>query len=161
MTLCNDCDTDVYTCISLTSQLSQRQPRTMMMMMMMCSETERVYECDLVLLAMGFLGPEKSIIEQLTLSEDTRGNINTPNVKYVTNVARVYSAGGTHNSLFLWSSLSVCLKCLSVCLVCSRRLAWLGILLASYKVTHRVYHVSQKKLHPFIFAITLLNQALF
>jgi len=48
----------------------------------------------MVLLAMGFLGPEKTIIDQLGLSQDTRGNINTPSMKYVTSKARVYSAGG-------------------------------------------------------------------
>ena len=37
------------------------------------------------------------------------------------------------------------------------------VLLLSFRSQHQpgLYHVSQKKLHPFIFAITLLNQALF
>ena len=53
-----------------------------------------MYECDLVLLAMGFLGPEQTILEELSLSHDVRGNIDTSNVKYVTTSARVYAAGG-------------------------------------------------------------------
>jgi len=76
------------------------------------SETERVYECDMVLLAMGFVGPEKSILEELSLSQDSRGNIDTTNVKYLTNVTRVYSAGGTCISMLLLS----CLSSLYVCM---------------------------------------------
>ena len=76
------------------------------------SETERVYECDLVLLAMGFVGPEKNILDELSLSQDARGNIDTTNVKYVTNVARVYSAGGTYISMLLLSCLYVYCMCL-------------------------------------------------
>ena len=53
-----------------------------------------MYECDVVLLAMGFVGPEKTILEELSLSQDTRGNIDTSNVKYLTSVPCVYTAGG-------------------------------------------------------------------
>jgi len=59
------------------------------------AETERVYECDMVLLAMGFVGPEKSILDELSLAQDSRGNIDTCSVKYLTTVPRVYTAGGT------------------------------------------------------------------
>jgi glutamate synthase (NADPH/NADH) len=48
----------------------------------------------MVLLAMGFMGPEKTIIEQLNLNQDSRSNIETPPGKYSTSVARVYAAGG-------------------------------------------------------------------
>ena len=44
---------------------------------------------------MGFLGPEKAILDELALSQDNRGNIATQTVKYQTSVARVYTAGGT------------------------------------------------------------------
>uniref|UniRef100_A0A5K3FD94 glutamate synthase (NADH) n=1 Tax=Mesocestoides corti TaxID=53468 RepID=A0A5K3FD94_MESCO len=55
--------------------------------------TERVLDCDLVLLAMGFLGPEKSVLEELVLECDARSNIKTPNGHYVSSVPRVYAAG--------------------------------------------------------------------
>jgi NADPH-dependent glutamate synthase beta subunit-like oxidoreductase len=55
----------------------------------------------MVLLAMGFMGPEKAIIEQLNLNQDNRSNIETSPGKYATSVARVYAAGGC--KLALWS----------------------------------------------------------
>ena len=58
------------------------------------TDTEKVYKCDLVLLAMGFLGPEKTVINELSLNQDPRSNVQTPVGKYCTSVARVYAAGG-------------------------------------------------------------------
>lgn len=60
----------------------------------MITGSERIYECDLVLLAMGFQGPEEKIIKQLNLNKDIRRNIETPNGKYNTNIPKVYAAGG-------------------------------------------------------------------
>lgn len=51
-------------------------------------------ECDMVLLAMGFLGPEKTILEELELEADARSNIKTDPSKYASSLARVYAAGG-------------------------------------------------------------------
>lgn len=56
--------------------------------------TEKVYECDLVLLAMGFMGPEETLIHQLNLKKDPRSNIQTPESMFNTNVRKVYAAGG-------------------------------------------------------------------
>ena len=53
----------------------------------------------MVLLAMGFLGPEKDIIKELSLDEDPRSNIDTPKGNYKTSVSKVYAAGGTKYSL--------------------------------------------------------------
>lgn len=47
----------------------------------------------MVLLAMGFLGPEKHIISELEIEQDARSNISTPRGRYITNIPRVYSAG--------------------------------------------------------------------
>jgi len=57
----------------------------------------------MVLLAMGFVGPEKTILEELTLAQDSRGNIDTSTVKYQTSIPRVYTAGGT--SVFVYVCL--------------------------------------------------------
>lgn len=54
----------------------------------------QVYKADLVLLAMGFLGPERYIINELELEQDPRSNICTPPGKYATTVDKVFAAGG-------------------------------------------------------------------
>ena len=56
--------------------------------------TEKVYECELVLLAMGFLGPEEVVIKQLGLRKDSRSNVETPEGKYNTSVPKIYASGG-------------------------------------------------------------------
>ncbi|GAB1607751.1 glutamate synthase [NADH], amyloplastic-like [Argonauta hians] len=68
-------------------------------------ETEKVYECDLVIIAMGFLGPEKDILSQLEVDLDPRGNCLTPKNKYSTSVPRVYAAGDCRRgqSLIVWA----------------------------------------------------------
>ena len=53
-----------------------------------------MYKADLVLLAMGFLGPERKIIDELELDQDPRSNIETSTGKYSTSLPRVYAAGG-------------------------------------------------------------------
>ena len=58
------------------------------------TDSEKVYKADMVLLAMGFLGPEKEIIKELSLDEDPRSNIDTPKGNYKTSVPKVYAAGG-------------------------------------------------------------------
>ncbi|RNA35404.1 glutamate synthase [NADPH] isoform X2 [Brachionus plicatilis] len=67
--------------------------------------SETVFECDLVLLAMGFLGPEETVIKQLDLKKDPRSNISTPESKYSTSVAKVYAAGDCRRgqSLVVWA----------------------------------------------------------
>ena len=55
--------------------------------------SEKLYKCDMALLALGFLGPEKSIIQQLELVQDPRSNIETPKGRYSTSVSKVFAAG--------------------------------------------------------------------
>jgi len=56
-------------------------------------DSEQTFKCDLVLLAMGFLGPEKTIVEELSLTQDPRSNIDTAKSPYTTSVPKVYAAG--------------------------------------------------------------------
>jgi len=56
--------------------------------------SEKIYKCDLVLLAMGFLGPEKYIATELNVKLNERGNYKTPNGKYCTNLTGIFAAGG-------------------------------------------------------------------
>lgn len=64
----------------------------------------QVYKCDLVLLAMGFLGPEKYIASELDLVLDPRSNYQTPNGFYHTSVPKVFAAGGTVSSIMCFIS---------------------------------------------------------
>lgn len=63
-------------------------------------DSEKIFKADLVLLAMGFLGPEETVIEQLGLEKDPRSNIQSPKGKYRTSVPKVYAAGGQLFFLF-------------------------------------------------------------
>ncbi|CAH1997917.1 unnamed protein product [Acanthoscelides obtectus] len=65
--------------------------------------TEKVYKADLVLLAMGFLGPERAIGDQLQLTLDPRSNFETK--EYKTNVSNVFAAGDCRRgqSLVVWA----------------------------------------------------------
>ncbi|XP_025097686.1 putative glutamate synthase [NADPH] isoform X1 [Pomacea canaliculata] len=67
--------------------------------------SERVFKADLVLLAMGFVGPETKIIEELSVDIDPRGNVATPNDKYNTSIPKLYAAGDCHRgqSLVVWA----------------------------------------------------------
>ena len=67
--------------------------------------TEREIPAQLVLLAMGFLGPEgEGVVEQLGLERDERSNIVRDNA-YMTNVPCVFVAGdaGRGQSLIVWA----------------------------------------------------------
>jgi glutamate synthase (NADPH/NADH) small chain len=62
-------------------------------------------DCDLCLLAMGFLGPEKEgAIEQLGLKLDQRGNV-VADENYMTSVPGVFAAGDLRRgqSLVVWA----------------------------------------------------------
>jgi glutamate synthase (NADPH/NADH) small chain len=62
-------------------------------------------EADLVLLAMGFVHPEKpGIVEQLGLELDSRGNVKVDPNTFVTNVPTVFAAGDCQRgqSLVVW-----------------------------------------------------------
>jgi glutamate synthase (NADPH/NADH) small chain len=61
--------------------------------------------CDLALLAMGFLGPERpGVVEQLGVGLDARGNVKT-DAAGATSVPRVFAAGDTSRgqSLVVWA----------------------------------------------------------
>jgi len=66
--------------------------------------TEKVIPADLVLLAMGFLGPEKPLLQQLGVKLDERGNVWTDGTK-MTSVPGVFAAGDMSRgqSLVVWA----------------------------------------------------------
>jgi glutamate synthase (NADPH/NADH) small chain len=64
-----------------------------------------VWPADLVLLALGFLGPEDTIIEQLGLERDERSNARATYDKFATSVEGVFAAGDMRRgqSLVVWA----------------------------------------------------------
>ena len=67
--------------------------------------SEKVIPAQLVLLAMGFTGPEKTMIKQLNLDTDPRGNVLAEYERYTTNVEGVFAAGDMRRgqSLIVWA----------------------------------------------------------
>jgi len=67
--------------------------------------SERVMDADLVLLAMGFLGPEATIAEELGLELDARSNVKAEYGKFATSVDKVFAAGDMRRgqSLIVWA----------------------------------------------------------
>jgi glutamate synthase (NADPH/NADH) small chain len=67
--------------------------------------TEKIYPCDLALLALGFTGPESTIAEQLGLELDSRSNYKSEYGNYKTNVSNVFTAGDMRRgqSLIVWA----------------------------------------------------------
>ncbi|KAI9316069.1 hypothetical protein BX666DRAFT_2028300 [Dichotomocladium elegans] len=67
-------------------------------------DSEQFFEADLVLLSMGFLGPEETLVRQLSLKQDGRTNIETPRGRYSTSVPGVFAAGDCRRgqSLIVW-----------------------------------------------------------
>lgn len=66
--------------------------------------SEKVWEADLVLLAMGFLGPEDTIPNELKLARDPRSNVKADD-DFQTNVENVFAAGDMRRgqSLVVWA----------------------------------------------------------
>jgi glutamate synthase (NADPH/NADH) small chain len=67
--------------------------------------SERVLDADLVLLAMGFLGPEATIAEELGLDLDARSNVQAEYGKFKTSLDSVFAAGDMRRgqSLIVWA----------------------------------------------------------
>jgi NADPH-dependent glutamate synthase beta subunit-like oxidoreductase len=65
--------------------------------------TEEARPADLVLLAMGFLGPEQQLLERLGVARDARSNADAPS--FATNVDGVFAAGDARRgqSLIVWA----------------------------------------------------------
>lgn len=67
--------------------------------------SEQVRPTQLVLLAMGFLGPEQPLLEQLGVERDSRSNAKAEFGKYATNIRGVFAAGDARRgqSLVVWA----------------------------------------------------------
>jgi glutamate synthase (NADPH/NADH) small chain len=67
--------------------------------------TEEVLPAQLVLLAMGFLGPEQPLLDSLGLDRDARSNIKANHGEYTTSLPGVFAAGDCRRgqSLVVWA----------------------------------------------------------
>lgn len=67
--------------------------------------TEQVRDADLVLIAMGFLGPEQELLDQLTLARDARSNIKANDKDHTTSMTGIFAAGDCRRgqSLVVWA----------------------------------------------------------
>jgi len=67
--------------------------------------SEQVWPAELVLLAMGFLGPEETMIEEIGIEQDQRSNISAEYGDFTTNIEGVFAAGDIRRgqSLVVWA----------------------------------------------------------
>jgi glutamate synthase (NADPH) small chain len=67
--------------------------------------TEKVWKADLVLLAMGFLGPEQTVSTMLGVEHDPRSNYKAIHGRFSTNVDKIFAAGDCRRgqSLVVWA----------------------------------------------------------
>ena len=67
--------------------------------------SEKLWNADLILLALGFLGPETMLLDSLNIEKDQRTNIKAEYGKYTTSHEKVFAAGDARRgqSLVVWA----------------------------------------------------------
>jgi glutamate synthase (NADPH/NADH) small chain len=67
--------------------------------------TDRVVPAQLVLLAMGFLGPEQPLLEAIGVERDPRSNVKADHGRFTTSLPKVFAAGDCRRgqSLVVWA----------------------------------------------------------
>ena len=67
--------------------------------------TEKIVPCQVALLAMGFLGPEDLLLQQLGIERDDRSNVKARLGAYTTSITGVFAAGDCRRgqSLVVWA----------------------------------------------------------
>lgn len=67
--------------------------------------SEKIWEAQLVLLAIGFSGPENHLLDKMGIQTNRRSNIDTPYGQYTTNIEGVFAAGDARRgaSLIVWA----------------------------------------------------------
>ena len=88
-----------------TVEIEWVQEKNGKMTMKEIASTEKTWNADLVLLALGFIGPEQKILNDFGVSIDDIGNIDSAYGKFTTNVDGVFSAGDARRgqSLVVWA----------------------------------------------------------
>jgi glutamate synthase (NADPH) small chain len=69
------------------------------------SGSEKEHPAQLVLLAMGFLGPEQALLKDLKVEVDARSNVKAEYSRYATSVPGIFAAGDARRgqSLVVWA----------------------------------------------------------
>ncbi|HEV7620329.1 MAG TPA: glutamate synthase subunit beta [Flavisolibacter sp.] len=70
------------------------------------ANSERILDCDLALLAMGFVHPEhEGLVQELGVELDERGNVKATEKNYQTNISKIFTAGDMRRgqSLVVWA----------------------------------------------------------
>jgi glutamate synthase (NADPH) small chain len=67
--------------------------------------TEKIWPAQLVLLAIGFSGPEQIFLQKMNVETDERSNVKAEYGKYKTNIEKVFAAGDMRRgqSLIVWA----------------------------------------------------------
>jgi glutamate synthase (NADPH/NADH) small chain len=68
--------------------------------------SEKIIPCDLVLLAMGFVSPQKNgLLEELDVELDERGNVKATEKEFKTSISKIFSCGDMRRgqSLVVWA----------------------------------------------------------
>jgi len=67
--------------------------------------TEKVIPAQLVLLAMGFLGPEQPLLDSIGVERDPRSNVKANHGQFTTSIPKVFAAGDCRRgqSLIVWA----------------------------------------------------------
>lgn len=67
--------------------------------------TEKVRKADIVLLAMGFVGPEDTVVDQFGVERDPRSNVKAAYGKFSTSIPGIFAAGDMRRgqSLIVWA----------------------------------------------------------
>ena len=67
--------------------------------------TQKKWDCDMVLLALGFTGPEQTLLDQFGLKADVRSNVEASIKNYRTSDPQIFAAGDMRRgqSLIVWA----------------------------------------------------------
>ena len=88
-----------------TIEIEWLQDKDGKMKMKEIANTEKIWKADLILLALGFVGPEKNILDNFGISLNKEQNIESAYGEFTTNVEGVFSAGDARRgqSLVVWA----------------------------------------------------------
>jgi glutamate synthase (NADPH/NADH) small chain len=88
-----------------TVQISWRRDSSGRLLPVEVPDSTREIPADLVLLAMGFTGPEQPLLKELGIQTDARSNIAAEHGRFATNVKGIFTAGDCRRgqSLVVWA----------------------------------------------------------
>ena len=88
-----------------TVEIEWAQGKDGKMQMKEVANSEKIWEADLVLLALGFIGPEQEVLKDFEVLTDARGNIDSTYGEFSTNIEGVFAAGDARRgqSLVVWA----------------------------------------------------------